>query len=301
MAEVITIANRKGGVGKTTTTLNLAYSLKELGKKVLVIDLDPQANLTRCFDMGNTENIKTIGHLLMVELEEESYLVEGYTKSYDEIDIIPSSIFLSAVETQMRAETGSERILSEIINQVKEYYEYILIDTSPSLNILTINALCASDSVLIVADTQLFAVVGINELLKTIHKIKKRVNPKLKVQGILLTMYENRTNLSKTLTEQVEEMFQKKIKVFQTKIPKTVKVGELQLKQEMLKEEQEEMENIEVLKEYRSIDISIDEFLEMMRNYKKEEKQEKRKLQEMRNTKNHNNMEGNHENQMEEE
>lgn len=227
MAEVITIANRKGGVGKTTTTLNLAYSLKELGKKVLVIDLDPQANLTRCFDMENTENIKTIGHLLMVELEEEeSYLVEDYTKSYDDIDIIPSSIFLSAVETQMRAETGSEHILSEIINQVKEYYEYILIDTSPSLNILTINALCASDSVLIVADTQLFAVVGINELLKTVQKIKKRVNPKLKVQGILLTMCENRTNLSKTLTEQVEEMFQKKIKVFQTKIPKTVKVGE---------------------------------------------------------------------------
>ncbi|HEL1060905.1 TPA: ParA family protein [Streptococcus equi subsp. zooepidemicus] len=227
MAEVITIANRKGGVGKTTTTLNLAYSLKELGKKVLVIDLDPQANLTRCFDMGNTENIKTIGHLLMVELEEEeSYLVEGYTKSYDEIDIIPSSIFLSAVETQMRAETGSERILSEIIRRVKENYDYILIDTSPSLSVLTINALCASDSVLIVADTQLFAVVGINELLKTVQKIKKRVNPKLKVQGILLTMCENRTNLSKTLTEQVEEMFQKKIKVFQTKIPKTVKVGE---------------------------------------------------------------------------
>lgn len=227
MAEVITIANRKGGVGKTTTTLNLAYSLKELGKKVLVIDLDPQANLTRCFDVGNTENIKTIGHLLITEMEEEeSYLVEDYTKSYDEIDIIPSSVYLSAVETQMRIETGSERILSEIVNQAKEHYDYILIDTSPSLNILTINALCASDSVLIVADTQLFAIVGIGELLKTIQKIKKRVNSKLKVQGILLTMCENRTNLSKTLTEQVEEMFQKKIKVFQTKIPKTVKVGE---------------------------------------------------------------------------
>ena len=227
MVDVITIANRKGGVGKTTTTLNLAYSLKELGKKVLVIDLDPQANLTRCFDVENTENIKTIGHLLMTEMEEEeSYLVEDYTKSYDEIDIIPSSVYLSAVETQMRIETGSERILSEIVNQAKEHYDYILIDTSPSLNILTINALCASDSVLITADTQLFAIVGIGELLKTIQKIKKRVNSKLKVQGILLTMCENRTNLSKTLTEQVEEMFQKKIKVFQTKIPKTVKVGE---------------------------------------------------------------------------
>lgn len=224
MVEVITIANRKGGVGKTTTTLNLAYSLKELGKKVLVIDLDPQANLTRCFDVENTENIKTIGHLLITEMEEEeSYLVEDYTKSYDEIDIIPSSVYLSAVETQMRIETGSERILSEIVNQAKEHYDYILIDTSPSLNILTINALCASDSVLIVADTQLFAIVGIGELLKTIQKIKKRVNPKLKVQGILLTMCENRTNLSKTLTEQVEEMFQKKSRSFKPKFRKQSK------------------------------------------------------------------------------
>ena len=226
MAEVITIANRKGGVGKTTTTLNLAYSLKELGKKVLVIDLDPQANLTRCFDVGNTENIKNIGHLLITEMEEESYLVEDYTKSYDEIDIIPSSIYLSAVETQMRVETGSERILSEIVNQIKECYDYVLIDTSPSLNILTINALCASDSVLITADTQLFAIVGISELLKTIQKIKKRVNASLKIKGILLTMCDNRTNLSKLLTQQVEEMYQGKIEVFQTKIPKTVKVGE---------------------------------------------------------------------------
>ncbi|EHL18608.1 hypothetical protein HMPREF9628_02071 [Peptoanaerobacter stomatis] len=227
MADVITIANRKGGVGKTTTTLNLAYSLKELGKKVLVIDLDPQANLTRCFDVENTENIKTIGHLLITEMEEEeSYLVEDYTKSYDEIDIIPSSVYLSAVETQMRIETGSERILSEIVNQAKEHYDYILIDTSPSLNILTINALCASDSVLITADTQLFAIVGISELLKTIQKIKKRVNASLTIKGILLTMCDNRTNLSKLLTQQVEEMYQGKIAVFQTKIPKTVKVGE---------------------------------------------------------------------------
>ncbi|MFC2584209.1 MAG: ParA family protein [Lachnoanaerobaculum saburreum] len=227
MAEIITVANRKGGVGKTTTTLNLSYSLKELGKKVLVIDLDPQANLTRCFDVESLENIKTIGHLLMAELgEEENYSVKDYIISYDEIDLIPSSIYLSATETQMRSETGSERILSEIIEQVREHYDYVLIDTSPALNILTINALCASDSVLVTADIQMFAVLGINELLKTVQKIKKRVNSKLKVKGILLTMCDNRTNLYKTLTEQLEEMFQGRIKVFQTKIPKTVKVGE---------------------------------------------------------------------------
>lgn len=226
MAEIITIANRKGGVGKTTTALNLAYSLKELGKKVLVIDLDPQANLTGCFGLENADNIKTIGHLLMAELDEERYLLKEYITAYDDIDIIPSSIYLSVAEAQMRMETGSERILSDITETLQEQYDYILIDTSPSLNILTINALCAADSVLITADTQLFAIVGISELLKTIQKIKKRVNPKLSVKGILLTMCDSRTNLSKLLTEQVEEMYQGKIKVFQTKIPKTVKVGE---------------------------------------------------------------------------
>ncbi|CYX27696.1 TPA: ParA family protein [Streptococcus suis] len=228
MAEIITVANRKGGVGKTTTTLNLAYSLKELSKKILVIDLDPQANLTRCFGIENANELTdTIGHLLMAELEEEeNYSAEEYILSYDGIDFIPSSIYLSVTETQMKAESGSERILSSILEPLRDRYDYILIDTSPSLNILTINALCASDSVLITADTQLFAIVGISELLKTIQKIKRRVNASLTIKGILLTMCDNRTNLSKLLTQQVEEMYQGKIEVFQTKIPKTVKVGE---------------------------------------------------------------------------
>ena len=160
MAEIITVANRKGGVGKTTTTLNLAYSLRELGKKVFVIDLDPQANLTRCFGIENANELtETIGHLLMAELEEEeNYSVEEYILSYDGIDFIPSSIYLSVTETQMKSETG-KRILSSILEPMREQYDYILIDTSPSLNILTINALCASDSVLITADTQLPALL----------------------------------------------------------------------------------------------------------------------------------------------
>ena len=227
MAEIIAVANRKGGVGKTTTTLNLAYSLKELGKKVLAIDLDPQANLSRCFGIENPNNIETtIGHILMSELNEESYTVEDYIISYDEIDIILSSVYLSVAETQMRVETGSEKILSDIIDLLREKYDYILIDTSPSLNILTIDALCAADNVLVVADTQMFAIVGIDELLKTVQKIKKRVNSKLNIKGILLTMCDSRTNLSKMITEQVKETYGGKIRVFQSKIPKTVKVGE---------------------------------------------------------------------------
>ena len=163
----------------------------------------------------------------MAELEEEeNYSAKEYILSYDGIDFIPSSIYLSVTETQMKSETGSERILSSILEPMREQYDYILIDTSPSLNILTINALCATDTVLITADTQMFAMFGIDELLKTIKKIKKRVNSKLSVKGILLTMCDNRTNLSKLISEQVEETYGKKITVFQTKIPKTVKVGE---------------------------------------------------------------------------
>lgn len=162
----------------------------------------------------------------MAELEEVRYLLKEYIKACDDIDIIPSGIYLSVAEAQMRVETGSEKILYDIIEPLKEYYDYILIDTSPSLNILTINAICTADSILIVADTQIFAIVGISELLKTIQKIKKRINPKLSIKGILLTMCEKRTNLSKILTEQIEEIYQDKIIIFKTKIPKTVKIGE---------------------------------------------------------------------------
>lgn len=227
MAEVITIANQKGGVGKTTTTLNLAYSLMGLGKKVLVIDIDPQANLTRCLGIENPSKSEiTIGHLLMNEINADEYNIDEYISTYDEIDLISSSIFLSAVEAQLKLETGSEKVLSEAIEPIKENYDYILIDTSPSLGTLTINALCSADSVLIVADTQMFAMVGLEDLIMTINKIKKRLHSKITIEGILLTMFNNRTNLSKTIIEQVKESYGNLIKVFDTAIPQTVKIGE---------------------------------------------------------------------------
>ena len=227
MAEIITVANRKGGVGKTTTALNLAYSLRELNKKVLVIDMDSQANLTRCLGIESPSKLgNTIGHLLMNEINLEEYNIDEYIKAYDEIDFISSSIYLSAVEAQLKLETGSEKVLSEIIENIKDRYDFILIDTSHSLGILTINALCSADSILITADTQMFAMAGLEDLIKTINKIKKRLHSKIKIKGIVLTMCNNRTNLSKTIIEQVKESYGNLIKVFDTIIPQTVKIGE---------------------------------------------------------------------------
>ncbi|MGP1412242.1 MAG: ParA family protein [Peptoanaerobacter stomatis] len=227
MAEIIVVANQKGGVGKTTTTLNLAYSLKELGKRVLVVDFDMQANLTRCFGIENPDILQeTIGDKIISYINDEVLSESENFIQYDGIDIIPSSIYLSAVETQLRLETGSEKILSEIIENYKSRYDYIMIDTSPALNILTINAICASDEIVIVADTQMFAMIGLGDFLKTVNKIKKRVNPNIKIRGILLTMCNNRTNLSKRIASQVEEAYQNKVKVFNTKILQTIKIGE---------------------------------------------------------------------------
>lgn len=227
MAEIIVVANQKGGVGKTTTTLNLAYSLKALDIDVLLVDMDPQANLTRCLGIDNPTKLeKTIGHLMMEEVDCEEYKADEYICTCDGIDFIPSSIYLSVVETQLKSETGSEKVLSEIIDKVRDNYDVVLIDTSPSLGILTINALCSADSILITADTQMFAMVGLQDLIKTITKIKKRLHSAIEIKGIALTMCNNRTNLSKTIIEQVKENYGEAIRVFDTIIPQTVKIGE---------------------------------------------------------------------------
>lgn len=151
MGKIIVIGSQKGGVGKTTTTLNLAYSLKELGKKVLTVDFDSQANLTTCYGVEDTGVLEyTIGHLMMAQIEEEvTESFEDYIQSRDGVDYLPSSIYLSVVDAKLRTEMGAERMLAEVLKPLKSRYDYILIDTCPSLGMLTINALAAADEVII--------------------------------------------------------------------------------------------------------------------------------------------------------
>jgi chromosome partitioning protein len=228
MGKIIVIGSQKGGVGKTTTTLNLAYSLQVLGKKVLTVDFDSQANLTTCYGIEKTNELDhTIGHLMMAQIEDQAIKnLKSYIRTKDGVDFIPSSIYLSVVDAKLRLEMGAERMLAEVLERVRDHYDYILIDTCPSLGILTINALTAADEVIITVNPQLLAMIGLQDFLRTVGKIKKRINPKLEVAGILLTMCEKRTTLCKVLTEEVAESFQGQIHIFETRIPSTIKVGE---------------------------------------------------------------------------
>ncbi|MST69744.1 ParA family protein [Mogibacterium kristiansenii] len=228
MGKIILVGATKGGVGKSVTSYNLAYSLASLGKKVLAVDFDSQANLTTCFGVENTAVMPvTIGHLMMAQMEDEKLPDPGeYIMSRNGVDFIPSSMVLSAVEAKLRLEMGAERMLAGILDPLRERYDFIIIDTCPALGALTINALAAADGVVITVNPQLLAMMGLQDFLKTIKKIKSRINPKLEVEGILLTMCEARTNLCKVISEQVTETFEGQIRIFDSKIPNTVKVGE---------------------------------------------------------------------------
>lgn len=228
MSKIIVIGSQKGGVGKTTTTFNLAYVLSKMGKKVLAVDFDSQANLTTCFGIEKTDELEyTIGHMMMAQIDDEKRLpAKKCIRSKDGVDFIPASIYLSAVDAKLRTEMGAERMLTEVLEPIRNQYDYILIDTCPALGILTINALAAADEVIVATNPQLLAMMGLQDFLRTVTKIKRRINPELKIAGILLTMCEKRTTLCKVLTEEVTENFQGQIKVFETRIPNTVKVGE---------------------------------------------------------------------------
>ena len=182
-------------------------------------------NVFRRGGYGGLED--TIGHLMMVRIEDEKMpSPKKYIRTKDGVDFIPSSIYLSVVDAKLRLEMGAEKMLSGILEPLREKYDYILIDTCPSLGTLTINALAAADEVIITVNPQLLAMMGMQDFLRTVVKIRKRINPGLGIAGILMTMCESRTKLCRVLTEEVTESFQEQIRVFETRIPSTVKVGE---------------------------------------------------------------------------
>ena len=232
MCRIITVANQKGGVGKSSTALNLGYALGQQGKKVALLDLDPQASLTVCFGVENHERLETTICTLIdsVLKDEELPPKDSYTVSKGNVDLIPCNIALSAAEERMREEIGSEKTVSYILDQIKDDYDVVIIDTAPTLGFLTLNALAASDSVIITVSPQFLSAIGLKLLLKTIEKVRKRINSGLKIEGILMTMCDSRTNLYKEICEAVNSAYGGSVNIFDTQIPNSVKVGEANMK-----------------------------------------------------------------------
>ena len=222
MGKIIAIANQKGGVGKTTTSMNLASGLSYIGKKVLLVDFDPQGNATHGIGAHKVGFDKTVYHILMRDENVDDVKV---TLQMPPLDVLPSTIDLSGADVDMaQYETGREQLLKRKLEAVRNQYDYIIIDCPPALGLLNTNALTAADSVMIPVQCEYFALEGLTQLLSTIRLVQKLWNPRLSIEGVLLTMFDVRTKLSVEVQQEVRKYF--KEKVYHCFIPRNVRLSE---------------------------------------------------------------------------
>ena len=221
MSRIISIANQKGGVGKTTTTINLSACLAEKGKKVLVVDIDPQGNTSSGLGLDKDTLENTIYELFLNECTLDECIQASIVEN---LDVIPSNINLSGAEIELISIEDKEFLLKNILDSLRDKYDYILIDCPPSLNLLTVNAMTASDTVLVPIQCEYYALEGLTQLIHTIDLITDRLNDKLEIEGIVFTMYDARTNLSTQVVENVKENLDRRI--YKTIIPRNVRLAE---------------------------------------------------------------------------
>lgn len=221
MGRIIAVANQKGGVGKTTTAINLSSCLASLGKKVLAIDMDPQGNMTSGLGIDKNEVKYTVYDLILGQVDIKKVICKN---ALENLDILPTNIDLSAAEIELIGVEEKEFIIRKEVDKIRENYDFIIIDCPPSLSMLTINAMTTANSVLVPIQCEYYALEGLSQLIHTIDLVKERLNPELKIEGVVFTMYDARTNLSLQVVENVKDNLQQTI--YKTIIPRNIRLAE---------------------------------------------------------------------------
>lgn len=221
MGRIIAVANQKGGVGKTTTTINLSAYLAELGQKVLTIDIDPQGNTTSGLGLDKNSIENTIYELMLGQCEIKECMQDSIM---DRLTVISSNVDLAAAEIELIGINEKEYIMKKAVDSIKDDYDFILIDCPPSLNMLTVNAMTTADTVLVPIQCEYYALEGLSQLIRTINLVKTRLNPKLEIEGVVFTMYDARTNLSLQVVENVKANLKQAI--YKTIIPRNIRLAE---------------------------------------------------------------------------